>query len=75
MILSLHFSDKIIHIDITADQFIQLRNPIIHKSEIEKIALECSVDLDILIQYAADLQKSTKETLEFDTSCDYSDHL
>ncbi|MGA9047243.1 hypothetical protein [Sulfuricurvum sp.] len=75
MILTLHSSDTIVHVDITADQFMELRNPSITQSEIEKIASNCGVDSEILIQYAADLQKSAKEMLEIDGSCDYSDHL
>lgn len=75
MILTLHSSDTIVHVDITADQFMELRNPTITQSEIEKIASNCGVDSEILIQYAADLQKSAKEMLEIDGSCDYSDHL
>jgi hypothetical protein len=75
MILTLHSSDKIVHVDITADQFMELRNPTITTSEIEKIASHCGVDSEILIRYAADLQKSAKEMVEIDGSCDYSDHL
>lgn len=75
MILTLHSSDKIVHVDITADQFMELRNPTITTSEIEKIASDCGVDSEILIQYAADLEKSAKEMVEIDGSCDYSDHL
>lgn len=75
MILTLHSSDKIVHVDITADQFMELRNPTITTNEIEKIASACGVDSEILIRYAADLQKSAKEMVEIDGSCDYSDHL
>lgn len=75
MILSLHSSDKIVHVDITADQFMELRNPTVTQNEIEKIASKCGVDSEILIRYAADLQKSAKEMVEIDGSCDYSDHL
>lgn len=75
MILTLHSADKIVHIDITADQFARLRDPDIRSEEIATIASACNVDSAILAEYAADLKKTVQETDEMDGSCDYSDHL
>jgi hypothetical protein len=75
MILTLHAADKIVHIDITADQFTRLRDPDITSEEIATIASACNVDSAILAEYAADLKKSINEMVEIDSSCDYTDHL
>lgn len=75
MILTLHTSDKIVRIDITADQFSRLRDPEIAAEEIASIADACGVDSTLLAEYAADLKKSVKERFEMEGSCDYSDHL
>lgn len=75
MILALHSAGTVVHIDITADRFIRLRDPSVTSEEITAIAAECGVDAGILIRYAADLLKSVRENHELDASCDYSDHL
>lgn len=75
MILTLRNRDKTVHIDITADQFIRLRNHTLSRDEMARIAAECGVDAAILVEYAEDLKKSIKERAEIDSSCDYTDHL
>lgn len=75
MILTLHVCDRIVRIDITADQFARLRDPSISPEEIATIATKCGVDPAVLIDYTADLLKSAREMVEIDGSCDYSDHL
>lgn len=75
MILTLHSIDQTFHINITADQFKQLRNPEITIEELEKIASECKVSLAVLVGYVEDLKKTAQEMIEIDGSCDYSDHL
>ncbi|MCK9374287.1 MAG: hypothetical protein M0P91_13985 [Sulfuricurvum sp.] len=75
MILTLHTTDKIVRIDITADQFSRLRDPSITVEEIAAIATQCGVDPAVLIDYTADLKKTAQEMMEIDGSCDYSDHL
>lgn len=75
MILTLHSAGRVVHIDITADQFGRLRDPSATSEEIAAIAAVCGVEAGILIDYAADLLKSVRESHELDGSCDYSDHL
>jgi hypothetical protein len=75
MILTIHTLDQTYHIHITADQFTQLRNPNISIEEVQTIATNCDIALDILIEYVNDLKKAAQEQFELDGSCDYSDHL
>jgi hypothetical protein len=75
MILTLCNQEETLHIDITADQFERLRSPGISREEIALIASACHVDTAILAAYVSDINKSAKETVEIDGSCDYNDHL
>lgn len=75
MILTLCSATETVHIEISADQFMQLRNPDVSTEEIEEIAATCGVSGALLSAYAEDLKKSVHETIEIDGSCDYSDHL
>jgi hypothetical protein len=75
MILTLCSPSETLHIEISADQFMQLRNPDVSAEEIEKIAAACGVSGSLLSAYAEDLKKAAQETIEIDGSCDYSDHL
>ena len=75
MILTLQSPSGTVHIDITADQFKRLRDPLIHVDEIGEIATACRCDTEILKAYVEDLKKSIREMIEIDSSCDYSDHL
>lgn len=75
MILILRSPSDTVHIDITADQFKRLRDPLIEVEEISVIAAACGCDASLLIDYAEDLKKSVRESFEIDGACDYSDHL
>jgi hypothetical protein len=75
MILTLHSLDNTVQIDITADQFTRLRDPKISREEINSMALDCGINLTLLIEYVEDLKKTAQEVIELDGSCDYSDHL
>lgn len=75
MTLTLHTAGRVVHIDITADQFARLRDPSVTADEISAIAAECKTDPDVLMEYTEDLKKSVQDMLEIDGSCDYSDHL
>jgi hypothetical protein len=75
MILTLCSPGGTHHIEISADQFMQLRAPDVTPEEIETIAAACKVPALILKEYADDLKKSAQEMIELDGSCDYSDHL
>jgi hypothetical protein len=75
MILTLHSIDQIFHINIAYNQYTRLRSLDINSDEIIAIASECNIDSILLAEYVADLRKTTKELLEIDGSCDYSDHL
>lgn len=75
MILTLCSATETVHIEISADQFMQLRTPNVSSEVIEKIASVCGVSRDLLSKYAEDLKKEAQEMIEIDASCDYSDHL
>ncbi len=75
MILTLSSPTGTHHIEINADQFAKLRHPEVSLEEINIIAAKCEVDSALLIQYAEDLKKFIRETIEIDGSCDYSDHF
>lgn len=75
MILTLRSPSGTIHIDITADQFKRLRDPLIEAEEISVIAAACGCDASVLNAYAEDLKKTVRESIEIDGSCDYTDHL
>ncbi len=75
MILTLRSPSDTVHIDITPDQFKRLRDPSIDTEEIGVIAAVCGCDAALLIAYTEDLQKSVREVIDIDGSCDYSDHL
>lgn len=75
MILTLCSATETVHIEISADQFMQLRTPDVSSEVIEKIASACGVSRDLLSKYVEDLKKEAQEMIEIDGSCDYSDHL
>ncbi len=75
MILTLCSATETVHIEISADQFMQLRNPNVTQQEIEEIAVACKVSGELLSKYAEDLKQTAQEIIEIDGSCDYSDHM
>lgn len=75
MILTLCSPEENVHIEISADQFMRLRDSAVSTEEIAAIAAVCGVSAALLLEYTAELKKSAQETEEIDGSCDYSDHL
>lgn len=75
MILTLRSLSGTVHIDITTDQFKRLRDSSITENEIRSIADTCSCDGELLLEYVVDLKRTIKETMEIDSSCDYTDHF
>lgn len=75
MILTLCSATETVHIEISADQFMQLRNPDVSAEKIKEISAACRVSSELLSKYAEDLKKAAQEMIEIDGSCDYSDHM
>jgi hypothetical protein len=75
MILTLHSNDQVLHINITTNQFMRLRDENISSTEVEQIAKACEINVSVLIDYIQSIKKSSNDTYELDASCDYSDHL
>lgn len=64
-----------IQVETTPEHFKRLRDPNITAQEITEIAAICGVDSSLFINYSQDIKSSSKEIMEIDGSCDYSDHL
>jgi hypothetical protein len=75
MILTLRSLADTVHIDITADQFKRLRDSSATENEIRDIAASYKCNAELLLEYAEDLKRAIKETMEIDSSCDYTDHF
>lgn len=75
MILTLHYKDEILRIEMDANDFLRLRNPSISETEIAAIAEKTSISPAILSEYVNDLRKDATEELEIDGACDYTDHF
>lgn len=74
MILTLHSSEGTYRVEISADEFLKLRNNHLEPKRIDAIASSHGMSRNVLLDYARTLTLSGTMFEEPEGSCDYTDH-
>lgn len=74
MTLTIHMSDTIYRIELSVDEFQQLRHSQMSQEDIVQVAARTAIPSEVLIEYMSTFNLPSSGEPEAEYACDYSDH-